>query len=462
MKKEKWISLVAVVIMVFSILSTTALANAIAENRTIDFSTFLNEVTDAEYNYDGKGVTVEWSPSSACTNPVPDHTCLLGESAPEADGNNPQRGQVPNAQYQIFNGQNDIKIVNVNFKFNPADFTICLNSAWKGTFLKDDVKNAEMQMQNTGDVYFNNCSFDGVIVSPFGSRTQATFIDCDFKNVYNAYAIKDIYSSNASITDCTFDNCGGGIYFEGDAAKGNIVIENNVFTKVDTYAAEGKEFTRGLIQFSAKGNYSNADITIAGNTSTGKTAVVRQLNTTIKADVLDLDEVRENNKFEGNALTDSSFGINTVYYDGTYYDTLTKALTAVYMSEPQSTAKVYCKPGADVGKMTHAHVADDIIIYGNGAKVSSGERDLEIDTYKYDRATGIQNKNGSFLDKDITVKVFDLDGIAAWGQRNSEHTVNLFFENCKNMQRIYFTNGANQDGKINISLNNCSFDGNNE
>ena len=322
-----------------------------------------------------------------------------------------------------------------------------------------DVKNAELQMLNTGDVNFSGCSFDGVIASPFGSRGKSTFENCDFKNVYDAYAIKDIYSPDASITDCTFDNCGGGIYFEGDADKDSIVIENNVFTNIDTNAAETKKYTRGLIQFSANGDYSNAKITIADNTSTGEAAVVRQLNTTITSDVLNLDKVAENNEFEGNILPNSSFGTNTVYYNGNYYPTLQAALTGVYTSSPGSTALIYCKPGADVGTMTHGHVADDIIIYGNGAYVSAGERDLEIDTYKYDRRTGKQSEDGSFLDSDITVKVFDLNGIAAWGQRNTGYTVNLFFENCKNMERIYFTNTTNQDGKINITLNNCSFDG---
>ena len=155
-----------------------------------------------------------------------------------------------------------------------------------------------------------------------------------------------------------------------------------------------------------------------------------------------------------------SFGTNTVYYDGNYYATLVQALTAVYMSTPEETAVVYCKPGADVGSMTHGHVADDLIIYGNGAYVSSGEKDLEVDTYKYDRATGKRSDSGSFLDKDITVTVKDLDGIAAWGQRNTDHTVNLVFENCQNMQRIYFTNTANPKGTLNVSLTGCSFDGN--
>lgn len=154
-----------------------------------------------------------------------------------------------------------------------------------------------------------------------------------------------------------------------------------------------------------------------------------------------------------------SFGTNTVYYNGNYYPTLVEALTAVYKSSPTDTAVIYCKPEADVGTMTHGHVADNIIIYGNGATVSSGEQDLEIDTYKYDRTTGKQSASGEFLTKDITVQVYDLNGIAAWGQRNTSHTINLEFYNCKNMARVYFTNSANSSGVINITLDGCSFDG---
>ena len=160
-------------------------------------------------------------------------------------------------------------------------------------------------------------------------------------------------------------------------------------------------------------------------------------------------------------VTEDSFeGANTVYYNGDYYETLTAALNAVYMSAPAETAVVYCKPGSDVGVMTHGHVADDLIIYGNGARVSGGEYDLEIDTYKYDRTTGQQSNAGEFLTGDIRVEVYDLNGIAAWGQRNTAHTIDLVFNNCQNMNRIYFTNTANQEGSINVTLNNCSFDAN--
>ena len=254
------------------------------------------------------------------------------------------------------------------------------------------MKNAELQLLNTGDVTFSNCGFDGVIASPYASTTNSTFTGCNFSNVYNGYAIKDVRSASASISSCTFTNCGGGIYFEGATAKGAIDITGNTFTDVDTYAAEDKKFTRGLIQFSAAGDYSNASIDISGNTSTGGAGAIRQLNTSPTAGVLELDAVLANNSFDGSELTDSSFGTNTVYYNGSYYPTLTAALASVYTSSPAGTAKIYCKPGADVGTMTHGHVADDLVIYGNGAYVSGGERDLEIDTYKYDRATGVKRE----------------------------------------------------------------------
>ena len=460
-KKSYWFGILLSLAIAFTAIPMAALAGN--EGQTIDFNTFLQEVAASGYNYDGQGVTVEWSPSSACTDSRPGHDCLFEGEAPQADGNNPQRGQVPNAQYQIFGDQTDVTIQNVNFKFDPADFTICMNSGWKGSYTADQVRNAELQMLNTGAVSFIGCNFDGVIVSPFNSSTSTYIEGCNFSNVYDAYAVKDVYSPNATITGCTFTNCGGGVYFEyrlGDTPR-DIVIEGNTFTDIDTNAAANKVNTRGLIQFSANGDYSNSTVTISGNSSTGGAAAIRQLNNTLTADVLDLDVVEESNQFAGEMLTDSTFGSNTVYYNGSCYATLADALKAVYMSSPETTAKVYCKPGADVGTLTHGHVSDDIIIYGNGATVSGGEGDLEIDTYKYDRATGKNLGGGSDLTKDITVKVMDLNGIAAWGQRNSDYTVNLIFENCQNMDRIYFTNTANPDGKINISVTGCSFDANN-
>ena len=127
----------------------------------------------------------------------------------------------------------------------------------------------------------------------------------------------------------------------------------------------------------------------------------------------------ENKEVELPKGVELNWGDNTVYYNGKYYkklqtqkDTQTQeeiqgALEAAYKdTNTTGTKEIYCKPNADVGKMTHGHVADDLIIHGNGAYVSSGERDLEIDTYKWSRATGAKDEvNGTFLEKDITVTV---------------------------------------------------------
>ena len=191
----------------------------------------------------------------------------------------------------------------------------------------------------------------------------------------------------------------------------------------------------------------------------------------------------ENKEVELPKGVELNWGDNTVYYNGKYYkklqtqkDTQTQeeiqgALDAAYMdTNTTGTKEIYCKPNADVGYMKHGHVADDLIIHGNGAYVSSGEHDLEIDTYKHNRKTGkLDNSDdGVYLDKEITVTVNNLNGIAAWGTRHTGETINLKFENCQNMNRIYFTHRDKDDydvpidinniGAINITVDNCSFD----
>ena len=169
-------------------------------------------------------------------------------------------------------------------------------------------------------------------------------------------------------------------------------------------------------------------------------------------------------------VNESSFAEETtVYYDnGTetkYYKTLKEALTAAYMHKKEITEdspkEIYCKPGAKVGQLSHGHVADDLIIYGNGAKiVPGGDQDLEVDTYKYSRDTGLKvSETESDLGNDITVTVNNLDGIAAWGQRRTGHTINLEFNNCKNMHKILFRGNVNEStGAVNITVKDCSFD----
>lgn len=144
-----------------------------------------------------------------------------------------------------------------------------------------------------------------------------------------------------------------------------------------------------------------------------------------------------------------------------YVAKLTDALTAAYKANVGDIT-IVCRPGADVGTMTHGHVADNITIYGNDAYLSGGECDLEVDTYMFSRTTGAQADDGEYLTKDITINAYELDNLGVWGQRNTSYKVNVNLTDCdgkaiagkENVQRVYIsgTTGVN-----NITLKGCNF-----
>ncbi len=319
--KTKIIATAALTVVLLVAFSSVPSSDSDVNNTTIDFGTFLKNVIKNEsgdYSYDGNGITVEWSPSSACTNNT--HTV---ETCPDKlespDGNNPQRFQEQNVQYQIFKDGSNVTIKNVTFKFIPASFTICSNSDWKGSVTVDEKQNAELQLLNSGNIVFENCNFDKVIVSPYekGGSTvtgmSSSFTSCTFSNNYNTYDIKDVYTENLTVNGCTFSNGSGGIYLEGNVAKGTIQITNNKFIGMDRNCEDGKLNGRGLIQISSNGNYSDSTktkITITGNTSDNDAPVLRQLNKTLTDDVLSVSQILDENTFGGDV-----FVYKAVYYD---------------------------------------------------------------------------------------------------------------------------------------------------
>ena len=235
-------------------------AAALAAEKTMAFGDFIQAVKNGGGTFDGKGVTVQWKPDESL-DPI-------------------QRIQSSNAQYQIFEKLQNISISNVHFEYVPA-FIPGHSDGWSGIdndYTADEVRNAEFQLLNSGNVTITNCTFEKIIVSPYGQQTERendanrtfTVTNCAFSNVYNAYALKDIYPASAFITGCSFENCSGAIYFEGGIARKEISIVNNTFAHIDEYAAAGKEDTRGVIQFSASGNLtSDTVLTVSGNTITG-------------------------------------------------------------------------------------------------------------------------------------------------------------------------------------------------
>lgn len=147
-------------------------------------------------------------------------------------------------------------------------------------------------------------------------------------------------------------------------------------------------------------------------------------------------------------VTEGSFGDNTVTDGTTYYATLQAAVQAIADAKT-SGATLYCKPGADVGSLQHAPVTATLTVYGNGATVAAGgERDFDIGN--------TDPSGGRDITADMTLTVYDLDGCGAWGAKATEHTVNLVFENCKNMGKVFLTGTT---GTLNITMTDCTFEG---
>ena len=270
-----WLIMITIVAMI-------PVLSADASSSEMTFEEFLKEVVDGKGNFDGGGVLVSWRPD---------------EKKRKID-----RIQSNNAQYQIFRGLDDITLSNIKFEYIPADI-LGHTDAWSGTrdWTEDQIRNAEFQFLNEGNVTLKNCTFEKVIASPFGDQQNRpgdanrslTVTDCTFSNVYNAYALKDIYPANAVIKDNHFENCSGAIYFEGTIPRGTIAISENQFGNIDQYAAAGKENTRGIIQLSAGFTTATStqiilkDNTITGNlvkdeNVTGGLAVLRQIANTLR------------------------------------------------------------------------------------------------------------------------------------------------------------------------------------
>ena len=139
--------------------------------------------------------------------------------------------------------------------------------------------------------------------------------------------------------------------------------------------------------------------------------------------------------------------------------TLAEALKAAYMAN-KGDITITCRPDSDVGSLTHGHVADNITIIGNGAYISGGECDLEVDTFMFSRDTGSQVKSGgAYLDKDITITASNLYNLGVWGERHTNYTVNINLTNCDgkapvNLQRVYISGTA---GVNNITVTGCNF-----
>lgn len=742
----------AMFLFAFAVLGTQAATGT----GSVDFAAFVDALKAANNTFDGSKhalaqggkLTVKWSPVSGCYDKREGHECTVGNVA--ATANTPKRVNSGLTQFQLFEGESHaVNVKNVAFVYEPAAFTVCENSKWNGSFTAEQAPAGQIFLMNTGNVTFEGCSFDKVVLTSFNCTGTSTVKDCSFKNVYNSYAVKDIRGAKVAVTGCAFENCGAAVMVSSTVKVEEVTISGNTFTKVDVAGTtpDNKVGTRGLVQIASLGNYAGTAFDFSDNKATDCGPVLRQLNTTVsfgteaKAQlntlasaggslyttdsikrvvakvgetayetldeaikavrdgetiVVNAGEYKLNDSltYTGKAFTiqaaagakvsfdmsaavalhgakitfsgvtfdyktngnyiglqhadtlvyndctingmvflyaasetfnrctfnqtsagaynvwtygakEVAFNVCTfncvgksvlVYNEGAntktdlavsdcefkasapvegkaaieidtslmaggatitvdakttaegfaegsnskstlwndkkqtqdtnrnttvtvagetvftpvvaqvgtagyttlaaafaalsaenhtltllnenawdattpvywaagtqkgYAATLTEALTAAYKVDAGAIT-VVCRPGADVGEMTHGHVADDLTIYGNDAYLSGGECDLEVDTYTFSRATGKQAADGVCLDKDITITAYELDNLGVWGQRHTANKVTVNLTDCDgkalegktNLQRVYIsgTTGVN-----NITLTGCDF-----
>lgn len=367
-------------------------------------------------------------------------------------------------------------------------FDGCDTITFKNMTLKSDSANYRgfIRINNT---VVDNCTIDGK--TAYWGYDTATFRN---GTIFNApkgdYALWDYSSKSMTFDDCTFNISGKGVnvYVEpGNAGSDARTVEVKDCTVNST---KGNEESKAFLNI--KNSTQAYDVVITGsNTVSGLNA-----DTTTGSDLYQVEDtsgkpVKIQERAADGTLTtvyevkalaeafealnetdhtlklldENAWNANTpVYWEaGTQSDyaaTLTDALTAAYKANAGAIT-IVCRPGADVGTMTHGHVADNLTIYGNNAYLSGGECDLEVDTFKYSRTTGAQANDGAYLDKDITITAYELDNLGVWGQRNTSNTVSIVLTDCDgtsnvtpNVQRVYIsgTTGVN-----NITLTGCDF-----
>ena len=315
--------------------------------------------------------------------------------------------------------------------------------------------------------------------SPEVAIKDTTFTGLTEKAAIVASKPTDIKLDSISATECT-----KGVFqkdIEGSTDAEKVTIEANgsgisgnfnVTAEKTAEAAKGEfNITAGSFTAEVPGDYCAEGFTIEKNTDGSygvkedqPSANVAKVGSTEYATLEAAIAALSGSNYTLELLDGSAWDEATPVYwaAGTqsgYAATLADALTAAYKADVGDIT-IVCRPNADVGKLTHGHVADNITIYGNNAYISSGECELEVDTFMYSRETGKQvTTGGAYLDKDITVTAYELDNLGVWGERHTDHKVTVNLTDCDTVngitvQRVYIsgTTGVND-----ITLTGCDF-----
>ena len=382
-------------------------------------------------------------------------------------------------------------------------FEGCDTITFKNMTLKVDNKNYRGFIRINHTVV-ENCTLEGR--TAYWGYETAKFVGSTFTAPEGDYALWDYSTKDMSFDGCKFNISGKGVHVYVEAANAdkdvtrtaavnNCTVNStkankaflNIKNSTQSYdvTLSGTNTVNGLTADGTTGSALYQVETTEVTETTGNPVTVKQANTAGELEtVYEVKQPSANVAKVGDteyatldkaiaALSSSSYTLQLldksawneatpVYWaagsESGYAATLADALTAAYKANGDIT--IVCRPGTDVGKLTHGHVADDITIYGNNAYISGGECELEVDTYMFSRDTGKQvTTGGAYLEKNITVTAYELDNLGVWGQRHTDHKVTVNLTDCDSVngitvQRVYIsgTTGVND-----ITLTGCDF-----
>ena len=318
-----------------------------------------------------------------------------------------------------------------------------INFVFEDTNTEDGQTMAEIQTYASESLSYTNCTFDNVSVSPWGDNSTgktaaATIEGCTFSNIASRSAIHQSKALNLTVANNDFIDVVNGVHISGNELATLTVTSNDFDGIADGSAAIyfGNESWNGVWV----GDYSNATITVTGNTSDA--ALVRNGNESLTVAHIDALSDETANTFE------SAFTGNSVKFvaciGNTNYVSLADAFAAAQEGEVITLLADATPTLTSPRAITKASVIDL-----NGKTLTLTEDDLCFGTTTFKNGNIVvapsvkastavfwmlENQTLTFDNVDITATgVTGTYLIGTWDNDNKEKDVNINILNGTNI-----------------------------
>lgn len=143
--------------------------------------------------------------------------------------------------------------------------------------------------------------------------------------------------------------------------------------------------------------------------------------------------------------------LTPLYFDGNFYSNFNKAIEAT--NESGEDAIIYVRPDCEVPMGgSHLLIKTNLTIYGNGSRIADVSGDFTVGGDSY-----IDDIDARYL------YIYNLDNCAIWNNSNVLGINNLYsvyLFGCNDVRGIEFRPGGTYQGTLNLTVNQCKFNGN--